>query len=689
MDIPRRIFLAGGGAVAMAGAFPALQASAAPAGRRRLLPSFPRPDRLHVGAVSDLSGADQTLLTTLQGVVNRRKPELYYLFSSSDSDVDLDARWLAGMNLPVTRYDDPLDLVGRYAGRVRGAIVPDPEVPDTINIATTLAGLENAVVATAEQAAAHRLRIVQDLRGQFTADRVATYRWQQQNLFPRCSHRLLAGLPPTMVVDVEDVEWREVARETRQIRDESNRGTYTFDLTPDLGSEEVYVRFGDSFGDDGWGASVLSVSVTANGAQLASFRTDTEAEIPFLFDGSRSSIGAVGNRFADGGNYFIYKFAPPAGTTSLSITVEMWNQYLVTATDTAPTRVEAFPYFRDYVVATRSMVTWLPPNGPTGDLLREILAAVEPATPYAGWFSGDVAGEWSGVDLASQAGVEVLPADFYMNGTVHSGVTAPISSRVRKVPVVPQRKKIYLTLTFGEGDNVQYCQRHMRELWDDPRRGEAPANWTISPLLADIGPALYSYYQRTATENDLLICGPSGAGYTYPGAWPTSELPAYLRLTGDYLRMTGLDLVYAYPHRDGDAWVPFSEETGRAYARYTPVRGVVQSWGTGDLLVKRGGIPVIGNFSPPGKAAEYKAALDQHVASWDGSAPLFVAGGINAWSWTPSDVADLAALLDERYELVRGDTFFTLLAKQPLPTSIPVARKARPAGPETPARPAG
>ena len=41
----------------------------------------------------------------------------------------------------------------------------------------------------------------------------------------------------------------------------------------------------------------------------------------------------------------------------------MWNQYLVTATDTAPTRIEPFPYFRDYVVATKALVSWLPPGG--------------------------------------------------------------------------------------------------------------------------------------------------------------------------------------------------------------------------------------------------------------------------------------------------------------------------------------
>ena len=64
----------------------------------------------------------------------------------------------------------------------------------------------------------------------------------------------------------------------------------------------------------------------------------------YLFDGANSSIGGEANRFSDGGGYFIYRFEPPAGTTSLVVTVTMWNQYLVTITDTAPTRVEPFPY---------------------------------------------------------------------------------------------------------------------------------------------------------------------------------------------------------------------------------------------------------------------------------------------------------------------------------------------------------
>ena len=661
--VSRRAFLAGSGVVAAGGfgLIPTQPAAAAQGGAaKRLLPAFNRPKHLYYGDVSKLSGGDQTLLTTLQGIVNRSRPELYFLFSPGGED-GVDARWLRNTGLPTTRYADPLELVARYKRRVRGAILHDPAVPDSLNVATTLAGLEDAVVADAAQAQAHGLRIIKDLRGVFDGDRVKTYRWQLDNLFPRATHKLLAGLPPTMVVQEENLTWREIARETRQIRDSSNRGSYTLDVSPALGKEAVYVRFQDSFGDDGWGPSVASVSAKANGVELANFLPGTSAEAPFLFDGLNSSIGGEGNRFSDGGGYFIYKFTPPAGTTSLTVTVEMWNQYLVTATDTAPTRIEPFPYFRDYVVATKALVSWLPPNGPTGELLKEHFDKVAPTTPYAGWFSNDVAGEWSGVDLAAQGGSEVLPADFYMNGTVHSGISAPISDKVRKFTRIQPKNKVYLTLTFGEGDNVQYCQRHMRDLWDDPRRGEAPVNWTVSPLLADIGPGLLSHYQRTATKNDLLVCGPSGAGYTYPGAWPADQVDDYLALSGRYMRSTGMDLVYAYNHRENDHWVPFSEAIGRSYAKHTPVRGIIQSWEAGDLLVRRGGVPVIGNFSPPGKAAEYKAALDAHIAGWTGDEPLFIAGGVNAWSWTPSDVAELAKLLTAPYELVLGNVFFDVL----------------------------
>ncbi|MFI5694256.1 GxGYxYP domain-containing protein [Kribbella sp. NPDC051586] len=667
--VSRRAFLAGSGAVTVGGLglVPGFASSAQAAvsstsgSPARLLPVFNRPKHLDYGDVSKLSGGDQTLLTTLQGIVNRTEPELYFIYDTGTQSVP-DAKWLTDLRLPATLYKNPLDLVAKYRHRVRGAIVYDPAVPDSLNVATTLAGLENAVVADADQAKAYGLRIVKDLRGMFDDDRVKTYRWQLDNLFPRVTKQLLAGLPPTRVVNVEDVQWLEIARETRQIRDSSNRGNFDLDVSAKLGKEKVFVRFQDSFTDDGWGPSVSEVWVKANGTEIAHFKPNTPEEAQYLFDGANSSIGGDANRFSDGGGYFIYGFEPPAGTTSLVVTVTMWNQYLVTATDTAPTRVEPFPYFRDYVVATKALVSWLPPGGDTGDLLIEHFAKWPTLAPYMGWFANDVSGEWDGVDLASKGGSPVIAADFYMNGTVHAGTAAPISSKPRPIRRIAKPKnKVYLTLTFGEGDNIQYCQRRLRDIWDDPKRGEVPTNWTISPLLAEAGPNIYSHYQRTATANDFLVCGPSGGGYTYPASWTPAELTKYLKMTGDFMRRTALDVVYAYSGRQDDKWILLSEEIAKGYADYTPTKGIMQTWDGDPLTVRQGGVPVTGGWGAPGKAVEFKAALDQRIASWDGASPLFISGLIGAWNWAPADMAELAPLLTDPYELVLGNTFYDLL----------------------------
>ncbi|SEK87527.1 GxGYxY sequence motif-containing protein [Pseudoxanthomonas sp. GM95] len=632
-----------------------------------MLPSFASPTHLDAASVAALPGEDQLLLTTLQGVVNRRKPSLYFLYDQGEDTPD--ERWLAGFpSSQVTLHADALSLVARYRDRARGAIVYDPDVPDSVNVATTLAGLESAVVATAEQAALHGFRVIEDLRGRFTGqDKVQIYQWQRDHLWPRCEHRLLAGLAPTRLVDVPDVAWREVARETQEIRDSSNRAVLTLDLSAELGGEAIYVRFTDSFTSDGWGASVGAVTAVADGVTIAEFIPGTEGEAAFLFSGN-APIGGEQNRFADGGNYFVYRFAPPAGTTTFTVTVDIWNQYLITATDTAPQRHEPIAYFRDYVVATQAMVVWLDPNGAPGELLADIFDSTATATPYLGWFSNDVAGEWGGVDLAAAHGVEVFAADYFMNATVHGGVRAQISGRPRRPKPEQRANKIYLTLTFGEGDNLQFCQRHLRELWDNPARGQVPTNWTISPVLIDAGPGIYRYFQKTATGNDLLICGPSGAGYTYGGSWPGDTFAKYADITDRYLRQTGLDLVYAYNNRNADdsGWLPIDGTLLQTYRRRTGLRGIIQSWETGGILAT-GQLPVIGNFSQPGSAAEYKQALDAHVGDWDGLSPFFIAAGINAWNWTPQDIVELAARLaeDDRYRIVLADTFFNLLRDAP------------------------
>ena len=80
-----------------------------------------------------------------------------------------------------------------------------------------------------------------------------------------------------------------------------------------------------------------------------------------------------------------------------------------------------------------------------------------------------------------------------------------------------------------------------------------------------------------------------------------------------------------------------------------------------DLQIRPAGLAVIGNYWPQGNAAEYRDGLVKHIEGWDGNGPLFIAGAVNPWNWTPSDIAELGEILTDPFEVVRGDTFFELL----------------------------
>lgn len=62
--------------------------------------------------------------------------------------------------------------------------------------------------------------------------------------------------------------WTRVLAEDEPLRDASNRGDHTIDLTPYLGGEDkdVYLKVSDAFPEDGWGGQVHHVSAQYSGA---------------------------------------------------------------------------------------------------------------------------------------------------------------------------------------------------------------------------------------------------------------------------------------------------------------------------------------------------------------------------------------------------------------------------------------
>ena len=87
-----------------------------------------------------------------------------------------------------------------FRSAVRGMIIYDPNFVDSINIATTMAGQNDCIVVSPDQAAdlqqPYNLPVHTDLRNQHWSNRSQAYDWARQNLLSGASSHAVAGLNP-------------------------------------------------------------------------------------------------------------------------------------------------------------------------------------------------------------------------------------------------------------------------------------------------------------------------------------------------------------------------------------------------------------------------------------------------------------------------------------------------------------
>ncbi len=90
------------------------------------------------------------------------------------------------------------EILAQHKDQVAGAVVWDPELPDTVNIAVMLAGQNNLLVIAPQQlnwAEKTGLSIQEDLRGRWK-DRLGLYQWAFKELFTRCKPGQIACIEP-------------------------------------------------------------------------------------------------------------------------------------------------------------------------------------------------------------------------------------------------------------------------------------------------------------------------------------------------------------------------------------------------------------------------------------------------------------------------------------------------------------
>jgi hypothetical protein len=138
------------------------------------------------------------LFASLKGVVNKQKPRIFSY--EGDALAEGEHAWLESLGLKWQDQPDKWALLTKYKSEIKGLVVWDPTVPDTMNVATTIAGPKSALVASPAllkrlTEAPYNFTILEDLRGRF-ANKLAVYQYVYDNLWPKLTHRLLFGLSP-------------------------------------------------------------------------------------------------------------------------------------------------------------------------------------------------------------------------------------------------------------------------------------------------------------------------------------------------------------------------------------------------------------------------------------------------------------------------------------------------------------
>jgi len=312
---------------------------------------------------------------------------------------------------------------------------------------------------------------------------------------------------------------------------------------------------------------------------------------------------------------------------------------------------------REYATAVGAASLWLNPEVPSeAALLDRFLSEMDPGASWMGWWPS----EGPGVAAASAYGVATIASDYASNLTLHSGM--PRTIHVKPMPPKPPlQNKIYVAFILSDGDNLQYVEHLMRKLWSNPDRGKVPMGWTLSPAMIDAMPGALDYLWTSSTDNDCLLSGPSGYGYTYPNLWTDSAaLDRFVEKTERYNQRAGLRVITVWNTIVGG----IDQKVGESYAKHaTSLLGVTAQNTGGGLSIYDGSLPGMAlscNYcTGEDTMKEFIASSSQ---GWSGSEPRFLI--IQAQPWQdvrPTSFMNVAHSLNGDYVVVRPDHIFQLI----------------------------
>jgi hypothetical protein len=285
---------------------------------------------------------------------------------------------------------------------------------------------------------------------------------------------------------------------------------------------------------------------------------------------------------------------------------------------------------RDEAVATGSFVFFLTSTDSSeAPLMQQIITSRPPNTPILGY----IANEGPDVAYLSSLGHFLNASDLFDNGSDWAAVSSPRGlSQPSPGAVAAQPGTAYVSFVVSDGDNAQYVQERMFDVWHEPDFGTVPEGWTLPPGMIDYAPSMLQWFYQHRPGNSELIAGPSGVGYAT--AETGANLTQFAQLSGAFMRRDDMSTV--------DYWGSPS-----ALSPYASAAGIPSISYAGPLAFTQDGVTAAvgqtSGYTDPADAVldtMEQDTVNQMAAS--PAAPVYLEPLVDAWNLGTQDVLAIA-----------------------------------------------